>query len=557
MSLAVHGLLSHDNMGKLSIEADEIPTIVAPTLQTVPLDMTDPEFRMRNRHADMIVHPSERDVIYLRHWLLTAMREFFQKRRFIEVNTPLLQAGAGGAIARPFETYATELSDTKLNLRVAPELFLKRLIVGGVERVFEIGPAFRNEGVDATHNPEFTICEFYSIMTTLESLIFMTEELFRALAAEVNSRRLPASKMPDMTEFAKTIEKRFRRLEFIPTIEDAVRKELPDWTFPDLRHTEAELTHSEAESTESEAELTKPKAKEEILRVYTHFNITVPSAPTLPRLLDGLAAHFIEPLCTTPTFITHHPECMSPLAKSFFRNPTANSPIRHRVSARAELFIESREYVNCYEEENSPLEQRRKFEDQLKHRAGEDDGETHRTIDESYIGALEWGMPPTGGWGCGIDRIVMLFAGKKRIADVLPFGTLRNVVALGSGVNKNLAKETVKKDKDEDRGQLTPQDGQSVVASGTVMNKNGGKVKKDDDEDRGQLTPEDEGSSVQKHVVMDKAKKDKNEDRGQLTPEDGQSVEESPEYLEAKREKEKVQSELRELRKMLRQRPKE
>jgi len=382
----------------------------------------------------MIVHPSERDVIYLRYWLLSAMRDFFRKRRFVEVSTPLLQAGAGGAVARPFETYATELSDTKLNLRVAPELFLKRLIIGGVERVFEIGPAFRNEGVDATHNPEFTTCEFYSVMTSLQTLMFLTEELFRGLAVAARERRQAMPGLPDMTEFESAISKRFPRLEFIPTIENAVRKELPDWTFPDLA---------------------QPNAEEQILQVFSHFNISVPKPANLPRLLDALAAHFIEPLCTTPTFITHHPECMSPLAKSFLQDPTPHSDTQHRVSARAELFIQGREYVNCYEEENSPIQQRRKFEEQLRYRR-EDDGETHRTVDESYVSALEWGMPPTGGWGCGVDRIVMLFAGKKRIADVLPFGTLRNVVALGSGANMNKAQtgadgEEKKKDKKKRR----------------------------------------------------------------------------------------------------------
>lgn len=421
-ALAVTGKLSHDNNGNLSIEASELPTILAPTLQTVPLEMTDSEFRMRNRHADMIVHPSERDVIYLRHYLTSAMRDYFRKKEFVEVNTPLLQAGAGGAVARPFETHATELADTKLNLRVAPELFLKRLIVGGMERVFEIGPAFRNEGVDATHNPEFTTCEFYSVMTTLQNLMHITEELFRDLATAAKGARKTMPALPDMTDFTAIIEKDFPRLQFVRTIEDAVRKELHQWIFPDLM---------------------QPNAEEQILEVFTHFQISIPSAPNLPRLLDALAAHFIEPLCTTPTFITHHPECMSPLAKSFSDYQTPNSPIHHRVSARAELFIQGREYVNCYEEENSPLEQRRKFEEQLKYRA-EDDGETHRTVDESYVSALEWGMPPTGGWGCGIDRIVMLFAGKKRIADVLPFGTLRNVVALGSAQNRGgrgMAKE--------------------------------------------------------------------------------------------------------------------
>jgi len=395
----------------------------------VPEDIADPEFRMHNRHADMIVHPSERDVMFLRARLLTTMRKFFNKRRFVEVSTPLLQGGAGGAIARPFETRATEFSDVKLNLRVAPELFLKRLVVGGMSRVFEIGPAFRNEGIDTTHNPEFTTCEFYGAMLTLDELMTITQKLFVELFDTAMESRKGLESIPRIAKFPDE----FSQLEFIPTIEAAIREQDPDWTFPNL---------------------SEEGASDRLLAVFEKFNISRPAFPNLPRLLDALAGHFIEPLCTEPTFITNHPECMSPLAKSFSREALPTSGISHRVSARAELFIAGREYVNCYEEENSPLEQRRKFEDQLLYRR-DDDGETGRAVDENYLGALEWGMPPTGGWGCGIDRIVMLLAGKTRIADVLPFGTLRNVVALsGPGVKKSKGKpaadETVGADSEQE-----------------------------------------------------------------------------------------------------------
>jgi lysyl-tRNA synthetase class 2 len=359
----------------VSITATELPTTLAPTLQPIPEDITDPEFRMHNRHADMIVHPRERDVLFFRQRILQVLRAYLTGSRFIEVNTPLLQAGAGGAIARPFETTATEFSDLKLNLRVAPELFLKRLIIGGMPRVFEIGPAFRNEGLDATHNPEFTTCEFYSVMATLDNLMTITEVLFKRFAATAKQAREKAMKMlPDLDHLFE--EESFARLEFIPTIESAVREKSPEWTFPDLATSDAQG---------------------QLLRVFDEFKITKPAFPNMPRLLDALAGHFIEPLCTKPTFIIHHPECMSPLAKSFDAEPMSTSGISHRVSARAELFIDSREYVNCYEEENSPLEQRRKFEEQLAYRA-EDDGETSRGVDESYVGALEWGLPPVGGW---------------------------------------------------------------------------------------------------------------------------------------------------------------
>lgn len=273
-------------------------------------------------------------------------------------------------------------------------------------------------GVDGSHNPEFTICEFYAIMLTLDDLIILTERLFAHLdnLAKSTEFKLTSLRRPE-TSFTPP----FARLEFIPTLETQIRaRYFRDWTFPNLDKPDS--------------------AQASLVNVCIAAGITIPVPATLPRILDALAAHFLEPLCTAPTFITHHPECMSPLSKSYLRDPlhpasdpgtpNPNTQVRHRVSARAELFIRGREYVNCYEEENSPLDQRRKFVDQLGLRSAGDD-EAHGVVDESYVQALEWGMPPTGGWGCGVDRIVMLFGGKGRIADVLPFGNLRHVVGLG------------------------------------------------------------------------------------------------------------------------------
>ena len=186
------------------------------------------------------------------------------------------------------------------------------------------------------------------------------------------------------------------RLDFIPAIEAAIGKQLP------------EITSSDAQA--------------QLILLFNEFDIPLPSLPTLPRLLDRLSAKYLEPQCFGPTWIINHPECLSPLSKSF-----THPDNQQRVSARAELFVRNTELVNCYEEENSPIEQRRKFEDQLQHHEGDLEAE----VDESYLQALEWGLPPTGGWGCGIDRLCMLFSGTNRIADVLSFGTLRNVVALG------------------------------------------------------------------------------------------------------------------------------
>lgn len=305
----------------------------------------------------------------------------------------MFDVNAGGAIARPFETVANELSNMPIRLRIAPELNLKRLIVGGQDKVFEIGRAFRNEGVDNTHNPEFSTCEFYEVGATLPQLIERTEHLIHGLHSAIESLRstyFPTLAAPEGIDFTMP----FAQLPFIPTIERASGRTLPD--------------------------LASTTATEDVFAFFKELSLDIPPNPTLPRLLDTLAEVYIEPLCQDPTFITHHPEALSPLSKSFVCPTT-----QQRVAARVELFIAGREYVNAYEEENSPFEQRRKFMAQQEYQT-----EGQGAIDESYLEALEWGMPPTGGWGCGLDRLVMLFASKKRIADVLPFGTLRNVVSI-------------------------------------------------------------------------------------------------------------------------------
>lgn len=305
----------------------------------------------------------------------------------------MFDVNAGGAIARPFETVANEMSNLPIRLRIAPELNLKRLIVGGQDKIFEIGRSFRNEGVDNTHNPEFSTCEFYEVGATLPQLIARTEDLIHGLHTAIESLRstyFPTLAAPEGVDFSAP----FAQLPFIPTIEKASGRTLPD--------------------------LTSKSATADVLALFRDLSLEVPPNPTLPRLLDTLAEIYIEPLCQNPTFITHHPEALSPLSKSFICPTTSQ-----RIAARVELFIAGREYVNAYEEENSPFEQRRKFMQQQEYHA-----EGQGAIDESYLEALEWGMPPTGGWGCGLDRLVMLFASKKRIADVLPFGTLRNVVSI-------------------------------------------------------------------------------------------------------------------------------
>lgn len=392
--------------GELSVLASEMPRLLSPSLHQIPEFLDDPETKARHRHVDMLVNPSSIHPLIVRHHIEKYMHAFFDDADFIKVNTPILTAGAGGAVARPFETEATELEGQILNLRIAPELWLKRLVVGGMCKVYEIGPAFRNEGVDATHNPEFSTCEFYEAFATLEDLMERTERLLGGLQEYV--RRLIDTKtgrrnsLAGMLKLDLCLAGPYKRLEFIPALEQAMGCNLPD--------------------------LESSSAREELLNIFTRAisNEAIPTHPSVPRLLDGLASHFLEGQCQTPTFIINHPACLSPLSKHFVC-PMTNQV----VAARAELFIGGREYANMYEEENSPFEQRRKFTEQLKYREVDGEGDGKGEVDASYLEALEWGLPPTGGWGCGIDRLVMLVSGRERIADVLGFGSLRNVVGLG------------------------------------------------------------------------------------------------------------------------------
>ncbi|GAB7356076.1 hypothetical protein MBLNU459_g6690t1 [Dothideomycetes sp. NU459] len=396
--------------GEPSLVAAQLPRLVSPSLHQLPKQLDDAETRARRPHVDMLVHRHVVQTLRMRSHIERHLASFFDGRGYQKVTTPLLTAGAGGAVARPFETVATELEGTTLNLRIAPELWLKRLLVGGMGSIYEIGPAFRNEGVDATHNPEFTICESYKPFADLPHLMAMTEDLLLTLHDKLRQMgRQGFEELSDsIVDFDNGASDRvdifnapFPRLPFIPTLEREMGRRLPN------------LDHEDATQL--------------VLDLFSGLSLRCPPKPTLPRLLDALSAAYLEPLCDRPTFITEHPVILSPLAKSF----TCPHTEQH-VSARAELFIRGHEYANMYEEENSPLAQRNKFREQLRFREVDGEGDGRTDIDESYIEALEWGLPPTGGWGMGVDRLVMLFTGQKRIGDVLPFGTLRNVVGLAT-----------------------------------------------------------------------------------------------------------------------------
>ncbi|KAJ6442943.1 lysyl-tRNA synthetase [Purpureocillium lavendulum] len=425
---SVTGIATRTNSGEPTLEARQLPELLSPSMEQIPEKLTDARTRMHERHVDMLVNREVVDVLRLRAEITKHMRDHFHSRRFLEFQTPILAENAGGAVARPFVTKATEFRNKDLALRIAPELWLKRLVVGGVDKVFEIGPAFRNEGVDATHNPEFTMCEFYSAYTNLSDLINETEELMYSLAKhcqDLISSQLTSLPPIDLSRFGRP----FKQVEFIPALEEAIGIRFP--------------------------KLTAEGAFPELLAVLKLAGIRIPGeVPTsLPKLLDRLAAVYIEPMSfNEPVFITNHPVCMSPLAKGFLCPKTYQL-----VSARAELFVGGRELANMYEEENDPEEQKRKlnahrslvnkpdgevgFENaaaaeetsapSLAEEAEMDEWETS-PLDQSYVKALDFALPPTGGWGCGVERLVMLFSGANRISDCLSFGTLRNVVGLSA-----------------------------------------------------------------------------------------------------------------------------
>lgn len=409
--ISVTGHSIRTSTGEFSILAERVPQLLSPCLHHVPDSISADEARSSlPRHVQQMVDPLLLRTLRARDTIIATMSEYLRSQGFVSVQTPILAASAGGAIARPFNTSATEFPDRQLALRIAPELWLKRLIVAGMTSVFEIGPSFRNEGIDASHNPEFTTCEIYALTWHLRAMMMHTQQMFGAIASKLLVVH------PTWLEACKTEEGApWPTIDFIPAINMALGpgSELPNLSLPD--------------------------AREKVIEIFIHKNLPIPGAPTLPRLLDNLCSRYLESQCDRATWIINTPECLSPLARSF-----AHPDLPYQqVAARAELFIRRKEVVNCYEEENDPEEQKRKFIEQRQHsRMPSDRGDAEviehesMNIDHDYIEALEWGMPPIGGWGCGIDRLVMLMLGRDNIKDVLSFGNLRMVTRGADKVSK-------------------------------------------------------------------------------------------------------------------------
>ncbi|MDQ3555447.1 MAG: lysine--tRNA ligase [Gemmatimonadota bacterium] len=348
-------------------------------IRTVYSGFSDMEGRYRQRYVDLAVHPEVREVFVTRARIVSSIRRFLDARGFLEVETPVLQPVYGGASAEPFVTHHNAL-DTPLFLRIADELYLKRLIVGGLERVYEIGKDFRNEGMSRFHNPEFTMLEFYAAYMDYTDVMQLTEELLLGVARDAAG------------------------IERVP-FED---------TYVDFTPPFARFTLYEALRALGGVDV--PSLSDDALRDRAR-TAGVEQVEALGRgkLIDGLFGALVEPRLIQPTFVTDYPREMSPLAK-----PKRGEP---ELTERFELIAGRKELVNAYSELNDPLDQRERFAAQARLRAAGD--EEAQALDEDFLRALEFGMPPTGGFGMGIDRLVMLLAGQSSIRDVILFPTMR------------------------------------------------------------------------------------------------------------------------------------
>ena len=344
--------------------------------------VADPEFRYRQRYADLAVHPEVREIFRRRSRIISRIRAFLDARGYLEVETPILQTLYGGAAARPFVTHHNAL-DLPLYLRIADELYLKRLIVGGLERVYEIGHDFRNEGMDRSHNPEFTMLELYQAYADYGDMMELAESLLSDLVREVTGGTAPTGAGRGTLDFTPP----FTRVGFVQGVRERSGVDVL----------------SASEETMRARLLTAGRPADEV-RLFTG-----------GKLLDEMFGTFLEPALVQPTFVVDYPKAISPLAKQHRDDP--------RLTERFELFIQHREYANAYSELNDPDDQRARFEDQVRQRAA--GNEEAQPFDADYIRALEYGMPPTGGMGVGVDRLLMLLADQPSIRDVILFPTMR------------------------------------------------------------------------------------------------------------------------------------
>ncbi len=382
--LGISGEVFKTKTGEMSIHAASV-TLLSKSLQILPEKfhgLTDTDMRYRQRYVDLIMNTEVKDTFIKRSKVLSSIRRYLDNQGFMEVETPMLVSNAGGAAARPFETHFNAL-DEDLKLRISLELYLKRLIVGGMERVYEIGRVFRNEGLDTRHNPEFTLMELYQAYTDYHGMMDLTENLYRYVAKEVTG-----SEILTYGEHQMDLSKPFERI----TMVDAVKK-YSGVDFNEI-HT---LEDARAVAKENHIEFEERHKKGDILNLFFE--------------------EFVEEHLIQPTFVMDHPIEISPLTKKKPENP--------EYVERFEFFMNGWEMANAYSELNDPIDQRERFEAQEALLAAGDDEANH--TDEDFLNALCIGMPPTGGIGFGIDRMVMMMTNAPAIRDVLAFPTMKTL----------------------------------------------------------------------------------------------------------------------------------
>ena len=398
----VKGYAFRTKTGEISIHAEEM-TLLSKSLQILPEKfhgLTDTDTRYRQRYVDLIMNPESKETFIKRSQILKEIRNFLDGRGFMEVETPMLVSNAGGAAARPFETHYNALNED-VKLRISLELYLKRLIVGGLERVYEIGRVFRNEGVDTRHNPEFTLMELYQAYTDYEGMMELTESMFRYLAEKVCG-----SAMISYNGTVIDMAKPFERISMI----DAVKKY-------------AGVDFSEV------------KTDEEAKALADKHHVEYEERHKKGDILNLFFDEFCEEKMIQPTFVTDHPIEISPLTK---KNPEDPNYVE-----RFELYVYGREMCNAYSELNDPIDQRERFAAQEEAFAAGDEEANH--TDEDFLNALEIGMPPTGGIGYGIDRLVMLLTDAQAIRDVLLFPTMKSQGAAKNEANNATQVKTEEK----------------------------------------------------------------------------------------------------------------